>query len=171
MRRNTAGQGELAHVGFTGCLCFGIAFIIGCGGGEKGPELAPVSGVVTLDGKPVANASILFNPTAGGQPATGMTDASGKYTLRTKKPGDGAIVGAHGVGITMTKAPTATKKKTVATADPSNPEVSGPLDNAPPPPKKQDFVVPEKFNSPFTSGLTATVKSGPNDIPFDLKSK
>jgi len=48
----------------------------GCG--PKGPELAPVEGVVTLDGQPLEGATVLFHAEGGGRPSTGTTDANGR---------------------------------------------------------------------------------------------
>jgi hypothetical protein len=59
--------------------------LAGCGGNGK---LAPVSGVVKLNGKPVADVEVIFQPTSGdsvsapGPAAFGVTDAEGRYTLK-----------------------------------------------------------------------------------------
>lgn len=75
--------------------------LAGCGGDGK---VAPVSGVVTLNGKPVADVELLFQPEAGdstnspGPPATGVTGPDGRYTLKVigdSKPG--ATVGKNHV--------------------------------------------------------------------------
>jgi hypothetical protein len=71
----------------------------GCGSGG----LASVSGTVTLDGKPLANALVNFQPLDGEDSArasAGTTDAEGRYSLRlvlTNKAG--AVVGKHRVSI------------------------------------------------------------------------
>ena len=53
----------------------------GCGGGAS-YELVPVSGRVTLDGQPLANARVSFQPARDqsdpGPGASGVTDAEGK---------------------------------------------------------------------------------------------
>jgi hypothetical protein len=81
------------------------ATAVGCGAGTK---VAPVSGVVTLDGKPLANAHVAFQPRATGgtmNAGTGsyaVTDADGAYKLLmadTGKPG--AVVGRHRVEINI----------------------------------------------------------------------
>lgn len=65
---------------------------IGCGG-DKGPVLYPVSGIVTVDGEPLEKAGVSFQPDASkgnklGLFPAGITDASGKYELTlTTKPG------------------------------------------------------------------------------------
>jgi len=76
----------------------------GCGGPYK---TASVSGRVTLNGKPLANAAVLFQPVATqgdnepGPGSTGVTDADGHYTLTLiGKKGKGAIIGKHKVRIT-----------------------------------------------------------------------
>jgi hypothetical protein len=70
-----------------------LALAGGCGRG--GPELVPVRGTVTLDGKPVEGASVTFIPQFPGQPALGSTDARGKFTLKTHPHGNGAMPGTH----------------------------------------------------------------------------
>ena len=59
----------------------------GCGG--SGPKLVQVEGTVTLDGKPLANKSLMFTPIDGteGNGAGGSSDAEGKYTLKAMVPG------------------------------------------------------------------------------------
>ena len=76
----------------------------GCGGPYK---TARVSGRVTLNDKPLANAAVLFQPVATqgnnepGPGSTGVTDADGRYTLTLiGKKGKGAIIGKHKVRIT-----------------------------------------------------------------------
>lgn len=75
------------------CLVFASLFCIGCGGGSDYvvPELMEVSGTVTLNDEPLTNASVIFTPQPGtsGTGAIGVTDSSGKYTLKHKsdKPG------------------------------------------------------------------------------------
>jgi hypothetical protein len=120
----------------------------GCGG--SGPGMAPVSGVVTYQGKPVPKGTITFVPLAKeGRNAIGELDSQGHYTLQTEEPGDGALLGDYQVTI-------------AAREDPI-------LDYIPKKPVKPKLLVPEKYGKPDTSGLKATVKSGNNDIPFDLE--
>ncbi len=65
----------------------GLLLLSGCGG--SGPRLAQVEGVVTLDGKPLANKSLMFSPIDGtaGNGAGGSSDADGKYSLNAMIPG------------------------------------------------------------------------------------
>lgn len=81
----------------TTTFCLGTA---GCGESYK---VVPVSGKITVDGQPLANASVYFQPTgdkAAGVPASmALTDAQGNYTLTTatEKPQEGAVPGSHKV--------------------------------------------------------------------------
>jgi len=64
--------------------------IAGCGG----PDVQHVEGIVTLDGKPLADATVCFTPLGGGLPAAGMTDASGRFRLSA------SVGGKYGRGTT-----------------------------------------------------------------------
>jgi hypothetical protein len=64
---------------------FAIALVlVGCS--PAPPQIVPVSGTVTLDGKPLPNAEVRFIPTRdgldGNMVGIGVTDDDGKYTLR-----------------------------------------------------------------------------------------
>src|SRR4051812_26010597 len=79
-----------------------------CFGCNSRPAVAPVSGVVTLDGKPLANAYIAFQPMSGAGEkhlaagSYGNTDASGAYSLRLMDSDQsGATVGTHRVEINL----------------------------------------------------------------------
>ncbi len=70
---------------------------LGCGGG-----LVPVTGVVTLDGRPVEGAMVLFVPEDHrGQPAQGVTAADGTFSLSTGME-PGAAPGDYKVLVTKT---------------------------------------------------------------------
>jgi len=72
----------------------------GCGKGPKLPTL-PVTGTVTYKGQGVADAHVDFIPVdnASGKPATGVTDAQGRFTLQTHVGGstfaNGALAGNY----------------------------------------------------------------------------
>ncbi|TWT42719.1 DUF4198 domain-containing protein [Botrimarina hoheduenensis] len=76
---------------------------IGC---DSAPfPLAQVEGQVTLDGKPLSNAKVMFAPVAAageieaGKAAFGLLDSEGRFTLSTYKQDDGAVVGEHWVTV------------------------------------------------------------------------
>ncbi|MBB03288.1 MAG: hypothetical protein CMJ47_11620, partial [Planctomyces sp.] len=67
------------------CLAlFGSASLLlaGCGGApDDRPELADVTGVVTLDGEPVDGASVAFSPKSGMRGASAQTNELGEFEL------------------------------------------------------------------------------------------
>lgn len=79
-----------------------LTALAGCG--QRLP-VAPASGVVLLDGAPLANASITTQPIAAnsrnpGSGSFGRTDAEGRFELELVKPAmRGAIIGEHRVMI------------------------------------------------------------------------
>ena len=82
-------------------LVFVASTLSGCG--TDGPELAEVTGVVTVDGKPVPGAVLTFVPTEGGSPSYGGTDTNGKYRLMFTDTKYGAMIGVHEVEIATNK--------------------------------------------------------------------
>ena len=74
-----------------------LAAVSGCG--KSGPQVAPVHGRVTLDGRPLARADITFQPEAARRASIGRTDDDGLYELAYKRGQPGAIVGKHTVHV------------------------------------------------------------------------
>jgi len=74
----------------------------GCSSG--GPEIASVSGRVTMDGKPLANATVVFTP-ENGRPAGAKTDENGNYVLNFSEGRRGAIPGPNTIYITTIRDP------------------------------------------------------------------
>lgn len=78
-----------------------LLLFAGCGGGKT----AKVEGMVTLDGKPLSDIRVMFqpdnkDPNAGGFGSFGLTDAEGKFSLKLSDSGkDGAVVGKHFVNL------------------------------------------------------------------------
>lgn len=123
-----------------------LVFSVGCGGGggSDQPDLGTVTGVVTMDGAPLANVTVTFNPEEG-RPSNGRTDEAGKYELGYLRDTKGAVIGTHKVSIsTPQEAPT-------------------------PPGQTYKDPIPAKYNTKTT--LTADVKAGDNTFDFKLDSK
>jgi hypothetical protein len=86
-------------------LLLGCLLLAGAGGCGSGGKYAPVSGVVTIDGKPYGEAVVTFQPFATkdnpepGRGSSGDTDANGKFVLKTDDLKNGAVVGKHQVRI------------------------------------------------------------------------
>jgi len=99
-------------------LVAALLLLAGCGGDPY--DIVPVSGRVTLDGDPVAEANVSFEPIGEGDELAlgpgsfGMTDAEGRYTLETVDRRRGAVVGEHRVTIsTFRAAPDRSKMEVV----------------------------------------------------------
>lgn len=79
---------------------FSVCGLLLCAMTGCGASLVPVSGTVTLDDKPLANATVMFvheNP--GGRDAHGITNDQGAFTLTTQRPGDGAFPGSYKITV------------------------------------------------------------------------
>ncbi len=92
------------HQAILTAIALSIFFCLGCG--SKVPyDLAPVSGMVTLDGKPLTGGKVMFAPIAqgasakAGKPGFGKLNADGTYVISTYGSEDGAVVGKHWVSI------------------------------------------------------------------------
>lgn len=124
-------------------------FAIGCGG-----NIVPVSGRVTLDDKPLANATVIFQPLSDqanpGPGSKGKTDSEGKFSLTlTTGNTSGAVVGKHKVSITAYE--------------------GGERQSSGPDMKPAKSLVPAEYNSKST--LTFDVPPGGSpSANFDLKS-
>jgi hypothetical protein len=127
---------------------FAVAMVLLAGCNRSGLDLAPVEGVVTFKGAPVDNAGVLFKP-ATGPIAFGTTDSQGHFRLTTANQ-DGALVGEHRVGISKTQQ--------------LAPQVAGEHF----PRYETKYLIPQKYGSPETSGLKATVTSDDNQVEFKL---
>jgi hypothetical protein len=123
----------------------------GCGGTPY--KTAPVSGRVTLDGRPLPKATVMFIPAAGTEgkalpSSAGLTDEAGRYSLVLdggKK--EGAVVGKHKVVILLGAA---------AAADDTKPTFHKQL--------------PQKYNRK-TELERDVPPEGRADVDFDLKSR
>jgi hypothetical protein len=141
----------------------------GCSGGAGAVGYAKVTGVVTLDSKPVEGATVTFAPKGKGSMSMGLTDAEGKFELKTATGKTGAAVGDHDVlvalSITLGKPAAEAKPEDLAPAfdaqgRPEGTE-AGPVTR---------WIVPEKYSKP--GALKATVPSGGLiDHKLDLTSK
>lgn len=118
----------------------------GCGGG---PDIASVEGTVKMDGKPLANASVVFSA-QGARPAGAMTDENGHYVLTFTEGRQGAIPGKNRVMISTA-------------ADPSETEDGKPI------PAKRE-TVPLIYNA--NTELVFLVKEGEKNIAdFNISSE
>jgi hypothetical protein len=61
------------------CWC-----ITGCGGGQTDVPTVTVTGVVNMDGRPLADAAIYFNKAGSTYMGTGKTNALGEYEVKAE---------------------------------------------------------------------------------------
>ncbi len=127
-------------------LVASLTLAVGCG--PKGDRAtAPVKGQITYNGEPLPTGTVMFVPEQG-PAATGEIRPDGTYSLGTYGTNDGAVLGNHKVSITA-----------IADMGDMLPEAQSPT----PPP-----LIPQKYLSHESSGLVAEVKSGTNELNFDL---
>jgi hypothetical protein len=144
----------LASMGIVACL--------GCGDDTGLAKRYPVSGKVTYKGEPVQNARISFVPTApDGRPAAGQVE-SGRYTLTTLAPNDGALPGKYKVTI-LSKEVDTSEMKNIAKGGQFHHDQAFARAN-----KTAKSLVPSKYSLEETSGLEREVKAQSNSIDFDL---
>jgi len=124
-------------------ILFALTLSQGCTSQDDSlPDLGKVSGTVTLNDKPLANASVSFE-SEGGQVSFGKTDEQGHYEIKYRDGVMGAEVGTNTVRI-----------ETVLDA-PAGPRYRDPI--------------PAKYNRDTT--LTVDVTEGENTHDFALVSK
>ena len=142
----------------------GILLLAGCGG-----KTVPVEGNVTLDGEPLAGATVMFIPVKeGGQPATGLTDANGKFQLKTGNDKTGALPGEYKVVVSVAE------EMKFSGGDHPDPAEVGKLMRAGARRKKTEIAkksaVPVKYRSAGTTPFQETVPPK-GKISLELKSR
>jgi hypothetical protein len=85
-----------------------LVVLVCCGCQAERFPVAPASGIVLFNGKPLAGAHVLFQPEGkageveAGPESVGRTDAEGRFTLSTISPQrNGAMIGKHRVSVTI----------------------------------------------------------------------
>lgn len=151
-----------------------ILAMLGCTG-AKSRDTVPVSGTVTLDGKPVEGAQVVFTPTGGGgAAASGKTDSSGVYRLTTREPNDGAKPGSYLVSVSKTEVvdPTAGVIKPGMSEEEATRAAYEAKEKAGKDEPKVIEHLPAKYKNPATSGFKFDVtKEGKNVFDLPLSSK
>lgn len=115
----------------------------GCGHRADMPPTARVTGTVTLDGRPLPRGTVQFVPDSSkgtsGPSGVGSIGEDGQYEIRTAGQ-EGAIVGFHRVGVVAQE------------------EVDLNTTSFAP------SLIPNRYNSPSTSSLTAEVKADEDNV-------
>jgi len=143
-----------------------LAAVAGCS--SKG-KFVPVTGVVTLDGQPYANALVSFMPVGGednpypGRVSCGVTDDRGRFTLKTDQGVSGAVVGKHRVHIqTLRPNPTGQVDPNHGSPDGTPRAGKPPHTHEPIPPEwsagQKEFEVPSRGTDKANFDITSVKK-------------
>lgn len=158
------------------------AVAVGCGKRVQQPtytdQLVPVTGIVKVNGLPAEGVEVTLVPEMGGggnsqgvpaRLATGSTDGSGKYSLATPPSGpasarelarfQGALPGKYAATFHLWVAPDG-KPWTPSGDLTQGPVVSGAVEKLPP-----------HLGNPASTPYQVEIKSGPNTLDFELKTK
>jgi hypothetical protein len=147
-------------------LLLGLGAVSGCGSADRLPT-APVTGIVTFDGKPLANAEIWLVPKSEEVKNAKITirpyaktRADGTFTVTSYLVDDGAPLGEYAIMVVPAGSRTNTEEERANDAPSEKKGRDRPL-----------ATFPAKYRDPTTSGQSFTVKDGPNQLVLDLKSK
>jgi hypothetical protein len=116
-------------------------------------RLYPVRGQILYKGRPVDRAVVVFHPLdeqpSGAQKPIAYTDADGRFSLTTDRPGDGASAGEYAITVEL-------REKTQTGVE----KVHG------------RNLLPARYSKPESSGLRWRVQEGPNEPPpFNLTDR
>ncbi|HUY88047.1 MAG TPA: hypothetical protein VMV10_04900 [Pirellulales bacterium] len=134
---------------------------MGCNRAPARPEAAelPVTGLVTLDGKPLAGAEVTFNCTTSNAIFSGATDENGKYQLWSNFGSNAKLEGHCTVKISKMELPPG-----VELPPPDMPPVSPMMLGA-----KESL--PPRYSDGVNNTLSADVPAGGGTFDFELTSK
>jgi hypothetical protein len=139
----------MPRLAWSGALMLILSAVSGCG-----PRFGTVEGMVTVDGKPANDGTVIFSGTDN-RSAAGAIRPDGHYTAEKVPVGDVKVV----IHQMVMKG--------------GGPDRPGPLKGFenPAATDSKPVPIPKKYQSIETSGLTYTVTSGTNDFTIDLSSK
>ena len=130
-----------------------LSAIEGCSG-DSGPTCFPVRGEIRLEGKPLAEAMVVFHPLDPDAPEISKplaySDKDGEFELTTLKPRDGAPAGEYAITVEL--------RELIQDGDQMV--------------RDGRNLLPERYRIPSESGLKFTVENEANEVPvIELKSK
>ena len=123
-------------------VVFSFALESGCGDGRA--KRVPVSGIVTIDGAPLAFGSVTFLPEPGQASARaggGSLDENGAFSISSFTPNDGLMPGKYSVMILAIEPISQTSQR---------------------------WHAPKKYSAIKTSGLSFEIKDEIDNVTFDL---
>lgn len=136
-------------------MCAGLVLALittmaGCSGApDDAPLLVEATGMILMDGQPLADASVSFNPTSGNRGASGRTDAEGRFVL-SYGGSDGCPLGEHTVS--------------VSTREMILDEYGG-VEGM------KEETIPVRYNSQSKLKATVDADAAMNNFTFELESK
>ena len=147
---------------------------VGCSRQPRWPKPTEwASVIVTLDGKPLADALVLLGPSGSGYAAQGTTNTTGQAVLTTFAPGDGAVAGRYRV---MVSCEEVKPNPAVVLPDPKV-DLEGfraaleAANAAGQPTHLRRQLIPGRYVAFETSGLTADIEPGrANVLRLELSS-
>lgn len=157
-------------------VCSALLLVIGCsdggvGGGDR-KSVYPVKGKITMNGAPVAGATVTFSPQSEQPVAYGRTNSSGEYALTTYDANDGAAEGEYVVLVSKSVSASSSESSGQSMHDAMTAGASGggAHGGGSGQAEESGSLLPEKYSSQADSGLKATVSSsGDNNFDFDLQ--
>ena len=141
-------------------VCFALvvaSFALGCDGGAG--EASAVSGLVTLDGKPLAGAGVTFEPAlkTSGRGAVGISGPDGKFIAKPPGRKDELAAGKYKVIVSRYVLPDGAVFEPNDTTSPLSVGASEQL--------------PPRYSDPERTELTAELPAGGGTVNFELTSR
>ncbi|MDG1873855.1 MAG: carboxypeptidase-like regulatory domain-containing protein [Mariniblastus sp.] len=163
---------------FIGMLVLGL--IVGCGG--ENFSSVPVSGTVTMDGKPIAGVAITFYPEATestsivGPFSEAVTDSEGKFELKTRYGDPGAVVGQHRIsfeyaGVDPEDLAAAESELAEAKAEGGDTAAAQAAVDKQKGATKGKIKIPRRYSDEQTEVLYTVPPGGADNVEFPLTSK
>lgn len=147
----------------------GLVLALGCGSEREVLATHPVTGKVTLDGKPLSGAEIWLVPTDANEKVKNVkftvrpyakSKSDGTFVVTSYLTDDGAPAGDYAVMVVVEGGQANSQE-----------EREDDMPAAPKPKGRRRSPVPAKYSDPTTSGLAFKVVEGANELVLELKSK
>jgi hypothetical protein len=126
-----------------------VASLLLFAGCDSGPPVGQVSGKVTFRGQPVTEGRVSFTHVDAGYGADALLEEDGTFSIVTDE--GGLLVGDYRVSVTPLVV--------MDDSDPNTPPVGV---------EKPAPNIPKKYRDESTSGFTASVTEGRNEVNFDM---
>lgn len=123
------------------CFVLVVFLLVASGCGDGRPTRVPVSGIVSIDGKPLETGYIQVFPRKD-RAAYGKLGPGGRFSLSTFDDDDGCVLGTHPAAITAFKH---LKADTI------------------------QWLIPKEYSVPSSSGLQIEVTGKRDDVKIELK--